>query len=137
VQPGIAQGAARAGRDRAAIKIATTAFVVTRPEDELFVRAQIAFYASTPSYRSVMALHGWQEIAEKLSAHAARGEWGEMPLLIDDEMIRTFAVIAEPADLPAALDERYQGLVDRLALYIPFTPGDRDAFWQMLLKSAP
>jgi len=137
VQPGIAQGAVRAGRDRAQIKIATTAFVVTRPEDELFVRAQIAFYASTPSYRAVMALHGWQDIAEKLSAHAARGEWGEMPPLIDDEMLHTFAVVAEPADLPAALQERYQGLVDRLALYIPFTPGDRDAFWHMLLKSAP
>ncbi|OGO29330.1 MAG: LLM class F420-dependent oxidoreductase [Chloroflexi bacterium RBG_16_52_11] len=137
VQPAIAQGAARALRDRAAIKIATTALVVTRPEEDLFVRSQIAFYASTPSYRSVMALHGWQDSAEKLSFHASRGEWGEMPALISDEMLHTFAVLADQADLPAALQERYQGLVDRLALYLPFTPGDRDAFWQMLLKSAP
>ena len=47
-----------------------------RPEEELFVRAQIAFYASTPSYRPVMALHGWQDMAESLSALAGRGAVG-------------------------------------------------------------
>ena len=133
VQPGIAQGAVRAGRDRAQIKIATTAFVVTRPEDELFVRAQIAFYASTPSYRAVMSLHGWDETAEKLRGLAARGEWSEMPGLISDEMLQTFAVVADRADLPAALSERYQGVADHLALYLPFIPGERDDFWKALL----
>jgi probable F420-dependent oxidoreductase len=131
--PAIQEGAAKAGRSRADVLLTTTAFVVTSPEEELFVRAQIAFYASTPSYRVVMALHGWEETAERLSALAARGEWGEMPALVDDEMLATFAVVASAGDMPAALLERYTGLVDRLALYIPFVPGERDEFWRHFL----
>jgi probable F420-dependent oxidoreductase len=134
ILPAIEQGAAKAGRSRAEIKISTSAFVVTSPEEEAFVRAQIAFYASTPSYRPVMELHGWEDIASQLSALAASGSWTEMAGLIDDDMLPEFAVIASPADLPSALLERYQGLVDRLGLYIPFMPGERDEFWKHLLQ---
>jgi probable F420-dependent oxidoreductase len=134
VLPAIEQGLAKAGRERADFKVSTTSFVVTSPEEEAFVRAQIAFYASTPSYRAVMALHGWEETAGQLSALAGRGAWAEMPALITDEMLGTFAVIASPGALPAALIERYAGLVDRLALYIPFVPGERDEFWMRLLE---
>jgi probable F420-dependent oxidoreductase len=134
ILPAIEQGATKAGRSRAEIKISTSAFVVTSPEEEAFVRAQIAFYASTPSYRPVMELHGWEDIASQLSALAASGSWTDMAGLIDDDMLREFAVIASPADLPSALLERYQGLVDRLGLYIPFMPGERDEFWKHLLQ---
>jgi len=134
VLPAIEQGAAKAGRARSDIEVSTTAFVVTNPQEEYFVRSQIAFYASTPSYRPVMALHGWQTTAEQLSALASRGTWGEMPALINDEMLETFAVRADVGDLPAALAERYNGLVDRLALYIPFVPGERDDLWKVLLS---
>jgi probable F420-dependent oxidoreductase len=135
VVPAIEQGAAKAGRQRTAISISTSVFVVTRPEEDAFVRAQVAFYASTPSYRAVMALHGWQEVAENLSALAGRGSWGEMPALISDEMLHTFALVAPVDELASALAERYQSLVDRLALYIPFQPGERDAFWMALLNA--
>ena len=134
VIPAIEQGAAKASRKRSAINISTTVFVVTRPEEASFVRAQIAFYASTPSYRGVMALHGWQDVAENLSALAGRGAWGEMPALISDEMVNTFALVTPAGELSSALAERYQGLVDRLTLYIPFQPGERDAFWDGLLR---
>lgn len=132
--PALEEGAAKAGRTRESVQLSVTAFAVTSPDEELFVRMQIAFYASTPSYRPVMALHGWESTAEKLSALAARGEWGEMPALIDDEILETFAVVASPAGLPAALFGRYKDLADRLALYLPFTPGERDAFWKDLIK---
>lgn len=131
--PAIAEGAAKAGRIRQDCKISITAFAVTSPQENLFVRSQIAFYASTPSYRAVMSLHGWEEVAERLSGFAAKGEWSEMPGLISDEMLQTFAVVADPADLPAALKERYQGIADHLTLYMPFVPGDRDSFWKALL----
>ena len=133
ILPAIEQGAVKAGRHRTEIKVAISAFVVTSPEEEYFVRAQIAFYASTPSYRPVMELHGWDETARQLSSLAARGAWADMAGLIHDDMLREFAVSASPGDLPAALLERYQGLVDRLGLYIPFVPGERDEFWKTLL----
>jgi alkanesulfonate monooxygenase SsuD/methylene tetrahydromethanopterin reductase-like flavin-dependent oxidoreductase (luciferase family) len=133
ILPAIDQGAAKAGRHRTEIKVSTSAFVVTSPEEEAFVRAQISFYASTPSYRPVMELHGWDETARQLSSLAARGAWADMAGLIDDDMLREFAVMASPGELPAALQERYGGLVDRLGLYIPFVPGERDEFWKHLL----
>jgi probable F420-dependent oxidoreductase len=134
ILPAIKQGAAKVSRTPAEIKVSTSAFVVTSPEEETFVRAQIGFYASTPSYRPVMELYGWEDTARQLSALAARGAWAEMPGLISDDILRECAVIASPANLPAALVERYQGLVDRLGLYIPFMPGERDDFWKRLLQ---
>jgi probable F420-dependent oxidoreductase len=132
--PAIAQGAEKAGRSRQDVKIAVTALAVTVPEEDLFVRSQIAFYASTPSYRPVMALHGWESIAEQLSSLAARGSWGEMPALVSDEMLAAFAVVASPSELAAALRQRYAGLADRLGLYLPFVPGQKDGFWKILLQ---
>jgi probable F420-dependent oxidoreductase len=132
--PAIGQGAQKAGRDRSQVKVSVTAFVVTSPEENLFVRSQIAFYASTPSYRSVMALHGWDATAERLSALASQGEWGQMPALIDPEMLATFAVVVDEKDLPEGLQDRYNGLADRLGLYLPFVPGERDALWRSFLE---
>ena len=134
ILPALQQGAAKTGRTMADIQVSTSAFVVTSAEEEFFVRAQIAFYASTPSYRPVMELHGWEETARQLSALAARGEWADMAGLINDDMLRECAVIAPLVDLPAALHARYQGVVDRLGLYIPFVPGERDEFWKALLQ---
>lgn len=133
ILPAIEEGAAKTGRSREAISVAATVFVATSPEEKAFVRQQISFYASTPSYRRVMRLYGWEDTAEELSALAAKGEWGKMPALIREEMMREFVTEAEtPAELAAALHERYDGLADRLALYTPFTPGERDAFWKEL-----
>jgi probable F420-dependent oxidoreductase len=131
--PAIEQGLAKSGRSRSDVKVAVTAFVVASPGESNFVRQQIAFYASTPSYRPVMALHGWESAAEQLSALAARGKWGEMPALISDEMLGVFATVADAAELPAALFSRYGGFADRMSLYLPFMPGDRDTFWKGFL----
>jgi probable F420-dependent oxidoreductase len=135
ILPAIEQGAVKASRARSEIKISTSAFVVTNSEEDYFVRSQIAFYASTPSYRPVMGLHGWDDIARQLSTLASHSQWADMAGLISDDILHEFAVIAPAADLPAALLERYHGLVDRLGLYIPFIPGERDDFWKHLLQS--
>ncbi len=133
ILPAIEKGMAKAERaSRPAVQV--TAFVVTDKAERDFVRSQIAFYASTPSYRRVMRLHGWEGAAERLSALAARGRWEEMPALITDEMLQTFAAVASPAELPAALEERYRGIADRLALYTPFIPGERDELFAMLVN---
>lgn len=133
--PAIEDGALKAGRRREEVKITTTVFVVTSPEEANFVRQQVSFYASTPSYRPLMALHGWGDVAADLSGLAARGRWGEMPALISDEILETFAVVGDVQALPGALSQRYQGQVDRLGLYLPFVPGQRDDFWQALLAA--
>jgi alkanesulfonate monooxygenase SsuD/methylene tetrahydromethanopterin reductase-like flavin-dependent oxidoreductase (luciferase family) len=133
--PAIEEGAKKANRKRVDVAVSITAFVATTPEEMNFARAQVSFYASTPSYRPVMELHGWTGVAEKLSAHAARGEWAVMPLLITDEMLNEFAVVAEEDKLAEELKKRYEGLADRLTLYTPFVPGEKDEWWRTLTKN--
>jgi probable F420-dependent oxidoreductase len=133
ILPAIEQGLAKSGRQRGDLSISVTAFTATTPEEENFARAQISFYASTPSYRPVFALHGWEDVAEKLSAHAAKGEWGEMFGLVTDEMLQTFCLVTDAESLPQKLKKRYEGIADRLTLYTPFTPGEKDGFWKKLV----
>jgi probable F420-dependent oxidoreductase len=135
VLPAMEAGAQMAGRKRSDIAVTVTAFIATTPEEMNFARAQISFYASTPSYRPVMDLHGWSHVAEKLSTHAARGEWTEMPMLITDEMLNEFCLLAEEDKLDDALKKRYDGIADRLTLYVPFVPGEKDEWWKRLAKS--
>lgn len=130
--PAIESGAESAGRARSAVQVSATAFAITGPEERRFAREQIAFYASTPSYRPVMALHGWEATARELSHLASRKRWADMPAHITDEMLATFAVIGDTEDFATSLSERYRGLVDRLTLYLPFRPGERDGFWRGL-----
>jgi hypothetical protein len=58
-----------------------------------------------------------------------------MPALITDEMLAAFAIEAAPDEIGPALKERYEGLIDRVSLYLPFVPGERDEFWQTVVKS--
>jgi probable F420-dependent oxidoreductase len=132
MSPAIEEGVKTTNRKRQDISVLVNAFVATTPEAMNFARAQISFYASTPSYRPVMDLHGWSGIAEKLSAHAAKGEWAEMPMLITDEMLSEFAVVTEDGKLADELKKRYDGIADRLTLYSPFVPGEKDEWWKML-----
>lgn len=134
IMPAIEEGARKADRKRDDISATVTAFIASTPEEMNFARAQVAFYASTPSYRPVMDLHGWSGVAETLSKHAAKGEWAEMPMLITDEMLGEFCLVAEEDKLAGELKKRYEGIADRLALYIPFVPGERDEWWKGLAR---
>jgi hypothetical protein len=58
----------------------------------------------------------------------------EMPALISDEMLDTFALVTPEDGIADALKERYAGLADRVTLYLPLIPGDRDDFWRKLAK---
>ena len=141
VKPAIAEGADKAGRNLEQVVLATSAFVIAAENEEEAteqresVRAQISFYASTPTYRTVLEAHGWEEVGERLGVMARDKKWREMPALISDEMLAAFAVEAAPDEIGAALKKRYEGLIDRVALYLPFVPGERDEFWRTVVQS--
>ncbi|HZM24803.1 MAG TPA: LLM class flavin-dependent oxidoreductase, partial [Anaerolineales bacterium] len=132
ILPAVEEGAAKERRKKEDVSVSVTAFVATTSEEMNFARAQVSFYASTPSYRPVMDLHGWSGIAEKLSAHASRGEWGEMPMLITDEMLNEFCLVTEESTLADELKKRYDRIADRLTLYTPFVPGEKYEWWKKL-----
>jgi probable F420-dependent oxidoreductase len=134
ILPAIEEGTKKTNRKREDISVCITAFIATTPEEMDFARAQISFYASTPSYRPVMDLHGWAGVAEKLSAHAARGEWSEMPILITDEILNEFCLVTEEDKLADELKKRYKGIAGRLTLYTSFVPEEKNK-WGRLLKN--
>jgi probable F420-dependent oxidoreductase len=142
VKPAIAKGAGKVGRDPESVTLATSVFVVTGENEKEVedqrekMRAQAAFYASTPTYRTVLDVHGWGEIGEKLGELARNKRWDEMPKQITNEMLRAFVVEAAPDEVGPALKERYKGLIDRVALYLPFIPGKRDEFWRATIEAA-
>ena len=122
--PTVRAGMARAGRAEEGFDLVYAPFVVTGTDEESMAasaavaRERIAFYASTPSYRGVLELHGWGDLQTSLNALARQGKWAEMGGLIDDEMLATFAVVAPLDELPAAYARWNDGLADRTS----FTP---------------
>ena len=141
VKPAISEGASQAGRAPDRVELATSVFVVAAEKEQEAskqresVRSQLSFYASTPTYSTVLETHGWQEVGERLGVLAREKRWPEMPALINDEMLHAFAVQAAPDEVGPALEERYEGLIDRVALYLPFVPGERDQFWRTVVES--
>jgi len=130
VRPAIEEGAKRAGRSARDVAVSGSVFVALNDAERESVRAQISFYASTPSYRTLLDLHGWGEIGEQLSALASRGRWSEMPALVTDAMLSAFAVVGTWDDAADEVRARYEGLVDRMAFYRPFTPGVEEDHWR-------
>ena len=134
VLPAIAEGTKKADRKRETLQVATMAFVALSEKEIAVQRQQVAFYASTPSYRPVLDLHGWGKVGEELGSMAARGRWTEMPGLITDEMLEAFVLIGSWDDIAAKLRAKYDGLLDRVGLYRPYLPGVEDDQWTALVQ---
>lgn len=128
--PVIEDGAGEGGRSMGDVDISVTVFAATTDEEKFSLREQIAFYASTPSYRGVMAHHGWEGTASELSRLASKGRWEVMSGLISEEMLETFVTFAEPDRLGRVLRSRYRGIADRINLYTPFQPGKDQEMWR-------
>jgi len=58
-----------------------------------------------------------------------------MPMLITDKILSEFCLITEENRLADELKKRYDGIADRLALYIPFVAGEKDEWWTRLVRS--
>lgn len=138
--PAIRRGRARRGRDVRTFEVTVSAFAVAGESQAEIAGARaaakraIAFYASTPSYRRVLAHHGWEDLGPRLSALAARGRWQEMADQISDEMLEAFAVVARTDDLGLRLRARYAGLADRISLYEPF-PVHGHRRWEVIASA--
>ena len=123
--PALRRGAERAGRSLDGFEITAPGFVVARDSEEEiaagieFARMQIGFYGSTPAYRPVLDVHGWGELQEELNALTKRGAWDELAGTIDEEVLRTFAVIGSPEDAAHEVRRRYGDTATRIALPVP------------------
>jgi probable F420-dependent oxidoreductase len=123
--PEVAAGAAEAGRSPDDIQVIVPVLTIAGDrEDELawsrsIVRAQLSFYGSTPTYRFILDAAGFPGLNDALRERQRAGDLAGMAELITDEVLAVFAVEASWSELPVALVDRYEGLADRLVLYVP------------------
>lgn len=128
--PAIDAGLAAAGRERAGFTLGVDVIpCVYRDERErdravAGCRSNLAFYASTPSYRVTLDAHGWGELQPELNRLTKAGRWADLPALVSDELLAAVCPTGTPSEVAAELHRRYGGLADRIALSIPYPVAD-------------
>ncbi len=135
--PALQRGRAKAGKTMDGFEIVGPSFVVTGTTSAEIkfaansTKQQIAFYGSTPSYRGVLELHGWNDVHSQLNAMSKQGQWQAMGDLISDEMLNTFAVVGEPEQIAPELHKRYGDVIHRMSFYAPYKSDPQR--WQKVL----
>jgi len=125
--PAIEKGLQKAGRSADDFFMHVTALVVTGANEKEFqeayevVKSVIAFYASTPNYKTVMEAIGYGELSEKFNTYSKENKWLEMNELVTDEMMQAFCIVGEPHTIADKIIARYGDYADRISLYAPYT----------------
>jgi probable F420-dependent oxidoreductase len=141
VIPNVRAGAAKAGRSPSDCVLSSTVFVITgKGRDEIEaakapVRQQLSFYASTRTYIGVLDAHGWGETCLRLNEKAAKGDWAGMANEISDEMLDVYAVTGTYDEIAEKVHAKYRGILERVAFYFPFVPGQDDARWRRVVAA--
>ncbi|MDH3210889.1 MAG: TIGR03617 family F420-dependent LLM class oxidoreductase [Myxococcales bacterium] len=120
--PKVEEGLRENPRARSQFDVWGGGFIVTGADEAELQKAldatryRIAFYGSTRSYHGVLAIHGWEELGLELHAMSKRGRWQEMAARVPDEVVRTFAAVGTHDEITRAIEERFGGLSDSVAL---------------------
>jgi probable F420-dependent oxidoreductase len=115
-------GMARSGRTRENFEISGGGFIATGADEDAvakmaeWVRYRVAFYGSTPAYWPVLEAHGLHDLGRKLNAMSKAGQWDRMAAEIPDDTVRLFAAIGTHEELARAIEDRFGGAVDAVAL---------------------
>jgi probable F420-dependent oxidoreductase len=124
LQPAVAEGAAKAGRDVDQIDLIVPVFAIPgdSPEAQAALKqrakTQVAFYGSTPNYAFQFDDLGYTGTTARLGALMKAGDMQGMADVITDEMLEHFAVCAAWDDLADDLRSRYQGVASRVVSYL-------------------
>lgn len=124
--PAVHAGQAKAGRTGVAFDLgmplllaSAPAGVDLQPQVER-IRAQLAFYASTPAYLPVLEHHGWGDLHTDLHTLSREGRWTEMAALLPDEVVTEFAVVAQADDLAGVVIARYGDLLTSINMNVDY-----------------
>ncbi len=126
VVPSVERGVTRGRRSRRDLSVAAPVFAAVGKDSAEIrkvreeYRGQVAFYASTRTYRRLMELHGWGDVCDRLHLLSVKGEWKKMPGEVPDDVLDQFVVDGHWEDIGQTLRSRYRGLVDRVRLYRPY-----------------
>jgi len=122
--PGLADGAARAGRDPATIDKIIPVIVAAgnTPEEQALpikeAKTTLAFYGATPNYAFQFDDLGYNGLQEQLRDCLRAGDSARSERLISDEILDQFAIVARWDDVADRMIERYKGIASRLVIYL-------------------
>jgi probable F420-dependent oxidoreductase len=117
LRPAVGEGAVAAGRDPGDVQVSTGVILQIGEDRDLARREaafQIAFYATTRTYRPVLALHGFDDRVEPLRRAFVRQDHAEMVELALP-MVDTFAVAGDEAECRDRI-AAFEGTADRVIL---------------------
>jgi len=126
--PALERGFAKAGRDRKDFEIILEVICAVGQTDEEIsaaangVKTLLGFYGSTPSYKPVLDAEGWGELQPELNALSKQSDWAGMAKKINDDVLRTIAVVGTPKEVAAEIVRRYGHEANRVCLYFPGYP---------------
>ena len=141
VLPQIDEGARKAGRSRNDVVVTSSVFAIMGESKQEIdaareeARRQIAFYASTRTYKPVLDAHSWGDVCLRLHEKTVKGDWAGMPQEISDEMMAEYTITGSPQEMPGLIKERYNGLLDRVAFYYPYHPGQDEKRWRKIVET--
>lgn len=121
--PVIEKGLASSGRSRSDVSVQAVILLVVGDSEEerqtaaSYARLQIAWSASTRTYRRIAEHLGWPEMPGRMHELMARGDFPGMVNSIDEEMLAEFAVVARADEAVDQIRSRYAGVADRLLFY--------------------
>ncbi len=122
--PAVKEGAARAGRPANDVDLIVPVVAVPGDTPEarapLLARArsQLAFYGSTRNYAFQFDDLGFEGTSARINERLKAGDVEGMALVITDEILDNFAVVAPWDELADRLLERYRGIASRLVMYL-------------------
>ncbi len=120
-QPALNQGIQERDPGLPPLQVVGSVFIVPTDKknaevEEAKVRQRMAFYASTPSYRAVLACLGYEELHEELHALSRRGDWEKMAQSIPEDLFEACAVRGSRSEIPDIIRQRFAGIYDRVVM---------------------
>jgi probable F420-dependent oxidoreductase len=128
VLPRLEEGMRASGRKREHFEMTGGGFIATGPDAAAvakafeWVRYRVAFYASTPAYWPVLAMHGLEELGARLNAMTKAGQWDKIAAEVPGEVVHLFAAVGAHAEIAGAIARRFGGAVD--GIYSRAADGD-------------
>ena len=136
--PAVRAGAARSGRSLDPFRVAMKPLVASAATREELavrvrdVRARIAFYASTPSYRAAFSHLGLEDLAAACQRLSREQRWEALPGHISDDVLEQFAVIGTYDEIAKKLIDRFAPVVTDIEFSIAARTGaEREALAHM------
>lgn len=141
VRPALSTGASKVARSADELEVCIQPLVGMAPDAESVdrttqeTRARVAFFLSVPAFRKLFELHGWGADARRARQLVANNQWRDLPALVTDDILHTFATIGTNADIADKLFERFGTCADRIVLHTATLKHEELAGLSLLIPS--